>query len=105
VRPGRGDVRRADRGDGADARALPRATASLHGGADGVGPAHGGHRRAIALDRRPAATASQSPERLSLRGPLRVRRRPLPPRVPSNHAVGPAHEAACWRIEPSPPSR
>src|SRR5438445_654375 len=62
------------------------AAASLHRGAHGFGAAHGGKRDAATFDRRPAAAASRSAGRLSLRAALRLRRRPLPPRVSAHHA-------------------
>ena len=60
---------------------------------------HGRGRRAARLDHRPAARALGPAAGVSVRGPLPVRRRALPARVPAVVHGRRGPHADCWRLE------
>ena len=77
-RPGGGDVRRADRGDGADGRAVRQAAPPVHGGtvrgAAGEGGRRGGGAAAVQHPR-PAAGPDRAPAGVQVRAAVPVRAR------------------------------
>ena len=69
-------------------------------------PADGGARRAPALDRGPAARAASPARRAAAsRRAAATSSDAAAPSTRPPSPVGPQHEAACWRAEPSRPSR